>query len=126
MGIICIFYSAFAIAETNYICLPLKATGFKFNKYLKSWEASIFNIRDQKMLLKKTIKGWQWLRIGDKSGKNCGEINQYGYLFCSDTFGQLEFNMKSLRYVETYIRDYVNGDEDVDTPYIEIGSCSPI
>lgn len=125
-GIVCILHSTLALSETNYICLPDRSTGFKFNKYFKSWETTVFNTQHTKMLLKKTAKGWVWLKVGDKHGRNCSEM-KYGYLFCSDYFGQIEFNKNSLRYIETYIRGYVEGEDNgLNTPAVDIGTCSPL
>jgi hypothetical protein len=120
----CILLSTQACSE-SYLCIPDRATGFGFNKYQKSWVPLVFNV-EQKILLKKTDRGWEWSEFGSKYGKLCGEMNEFGGLRCDLFFGEVLFNKNSLRYLETYIAGYVSGEDNNDnTPSITIGRCTP-
>lgn len=124
-----VFYVSSVYAE-GYICIPDKATGFKFNKTDKSWHTATFNVKNDKYILSNGSGKWRWKVIGEKDhdfGK-CGDFNEYGYINC-DIFGsQITFNRKNLRYQSIYTVGYVSagiaGTEGGDTPYIEIGRCS--
>jgi hypothetical protein len=112
-------------SESSYICAADKATGFKFNTLKESWESGDFTTQSEKILLKKTDKRWEWVEFGREYGRDCGEINENGYLICSDIYGQFIFSKNTLRYTSTYIRGYVDGeDKEGNTPNLMIGKCT--
>lgn len=126
-----LFLTSFAYAE-GYICIPDKATGFKFNKADKSWNSTTFNVRNDKYVLSNSGGKWKWKPIGEKDYdlSKCSDFNEYGYMNCDSLGVQVTFNRKNLRYQSIYSVGYVSagiaGAEGGDTPYIEIGRCSPI
>ncbi len=123
------FYLSSVYAE-GYICIPDKATGFKFNKTDKSWYSTTFNVKNDKYILTNSSGKWKWKVVGEKDydfGK-CGDFSEYGYINCDILGTQITFNRKNLRYQSIYTVGYVSagiaGTEGGDTPYIEIGRCS--
>lgn len=122
-------YSSLAFSSKIYLCIPINSVGFTYTKENKKWLTSSFNVIDKKFILKKIKTGWEWRQFGDKNGELCHkEINKFGMLLCKLNFGELVFNSGELRYTQTYWSGYVHGDKDIffDTPFIEIGTCSPI
>ena len=123
-----IFSSTVACSQEAYICIPKSSTGFRYNKLTNNWEQTQFKVSEEKKIIRKTDRGWERRIFGEKSGDSCkGDFNEYGFLFCYWFGGQTKFNRKHLRYLETYEIGYIDGkDVDGNTPYIEIGTCSPL
>ena len=112
-------------SQTAYLCVPSKSTGFAFDG--RTWTNATFNIEKEKKLLKVNGNSSEWLDLGQQNGMLCGGFSANGVLSCNLVFGELWFNKKTLRYMETYLAGYVDGrDEKGNTPYITIGKCSPI
>jgi hypothetical protein len=113
------------LAETSYLCMPDEASGFRFNPYQKSWEPVIFKVAQEKILLKKSDRGWEWVKFGHKYGSLCKEMDKS--LQCDIYVGEVLLNRNTLRYIETYMIGYVNGSDNNDnTPFIAIGRCTPL
>ena len=134
---IALVYASAVIGQEAYICLPSVISGFHFKSSSGNWEQSRFRIGDKKKILKKTDNKWEWKAFGEKySFSTCGDstestptdgFNSAGFIFCDLLGGHLRMNKNSLRYIETYEIGYVDGKDNNDnTPYIEIGTCSPL
>src|SRR5438477_6773872 len=97
-----------ALAVESYVCIADQSTGHVFNHSTKSWQQTSFNITGKKYLLKGDGKIWTWGAFGETYVMKCMEINSAGYVFCSDGFGDVRFNRKTLRYQSVYFIGYVN------------------
>ena len=68
-------------------------------------------------------------RIGEKYAYACkkNSPNEYGMIFCDDIV-EFKINVNSLRYMKIYAVGYYGPDagNTSNTPYIEIGTCSPL
>lgn len=114
-------------SQSSYLCIATATTGFSYNNSSKEWLSTSFKTSDDKYILKKNREGWEWSLFGSKSGMQCGEINEYGWLVCSLWFGSLQFNKNNLRYLRTYDAGYVDGkNNNENTPLISIGKCTPL
>lgn len=119
--------SSIVSAQETYLCIPDGSPGISWKSNIKKWTPTSFNVEDQKFLLKKTSSGWAWSRFGDSYSDECGEILASGLLTCNILGGELRFNKKSLRYLETHMFGYVDGvDSNANTPFFNFGKCSPL
>ena len=125
-------FSLSAIGQTSYLCISDLSVGFSFNKGSQSWERANFNVKNEKFMLSINSSGeWRWKEFGKEgTGVFCGkQFSEHGYLRC-ESFTQVSFNRKNLRFQSYYPVGYVNkgivGNEGGDTPAITIGTCSPI
>ena len=140
--------------EDSFLCIADRSVGFVFDESNKSWKNAIFDIDDDKYIVRPASKDNDNLLMGAKYGVwefggsqiiasyLCQEsFTEAGWLNCGDSF---KMNRLSGRYIITYIGLYVastlrfeieNGelknvvrvpDTGGDTPYIEIGTCSKI
>jgi len=124
------------LGEERYICFPDHRTGFKYDASSKNWEQANFK-SDHKYIISKSDDKRFTFEVKE-TGKNfptfsCKEgFNEHGYLMCQG-IGEFKFNKKNGRYILTFSVGYYNvlpdtdfsTDEKSDTPYIEIGKCSP-
>ena len=114
-----------AVAQTSYLCVADKATGFYLNKSKNSWDATAFDTKDSKYLLYLKESKWEWKNFGEQFPfGTCKQINENGDVRC-DGFGTVLFSPKNLRYLLTYLPGYVfEHAQKSDTPYMEIGKCT--
>jgi hypothetical protein len=125
--VLAIFIPLCAYSQSSYLCIADATTGFRYDNNSKEWVKTSFKTADEKYILKKNQEGWEWLEFGSKTGMQCGEINEYGWLHCTLWVGSLKFNKNNLRYLRTYDAGYVDGKNNNDnTPVISIGKCSPL
>lgn len=134
--VFCLFFTNLAFSQEAYICMPSKKTGFVFNTSSKSWEQTNFKTSEEKKILKRNGKNWEWRIFGSKDDwGNCGgddfgqggDFNSAGFIFCSLVGGHMRMSKNSLRYIETYELGFVDGkDQTGNTPLIGIGTCSPL
>ena len=126
-----------AISQDAYICIPTARTGFSMNLSTKKWEQTRFRIDDDKKILKKNNDKWEWRKFGvNYSYSDCtsggdpnskGGFNSAGFMFCSTIAGNMRISKNTLRYIETFEYGYFDGKDNNDnTPFIEIGTCSPL
>jgi hypothetical protein len=118
-------------AEGDFLCVAGKSVGFEFNENSKEWDYAHFNVADKKYLVKKQSNGWQWIRFGEVGtlGIQCSEMDQAGYIICHDGPRNLTLFPKSLRFQIVSPDGYIGGFAAIGvdgTPYIEIGTCSPL
>jgi hypothetical protein len=61
------------------------------------------------------------------------DFSESGFLFCQGLGGEFRFNRRNGRFLNVYLLGYFNvvpgtnkiTDESSDTPFMEIGKCSP-
>jgi hypothetical protein len=122
----------------QYLCVPDHATGFSYNKVLKSWDVATFKTerkyiittrKDQAGFIVEEVGGGMPILGCDK------RFDGYGFLFCSGPLGfyDFKFNKRNGRYILIYSKGYTDvnlgfewsaTDQESDTPFIEIGKCS--
>ena len=133
-----VFITSFAFADEQYLCTADKASGFYFYKAAKSWQSTKFKA-DSKYTISKP-EGSKWAFVVRKV-KNFSPIatckdgfDEAGLLFCKGTGYDFRFNRNNGRYLAAYLLGYFNvlsgtndkADATSETPFIEIGTCSPI
>jgi len=119
---------------TSYLCIPDVSTGFKRNESDK-WVATRFDVQGQKFLLSKTAGKWQWQKFGERPIPNllseCGTFNEHGFIRCVVVGSQITFSKDTLRFMEFHPFGYVilniEAPKDYNlTPFITIGTCTPL
>jgi Na+-translocating ferredoxin:NAD+ oxidoreductase RnfG subunit len=137
LAAICVLLSGIAYTSEQYICTADKATGFSYNKSLKQWQSTHFKT-DTKYIISmsdnKSLAEFVVRKVGDSEPTiYCKDsFNEAGYLHCED-ITTFKFNRKNGRYISVNLLGYFNvipglnkiTDENSDTPYLEIGKCSP-
>ena len=133
-----IFFTSFALADEQYLCTAKSASGFYFNKSVKIWQRTKFEA-DSKYTISKP-EGSQWAFVVRKIENfspiaTCkDDFDEAGLLFCKGTGYDFRFNRNNGRYLSAYLLGYFTvlpgtndkTDATSDTPFIEIGTCSPI
>ncbi len=128
-----------ALAQ-QYLCVAEQAAGFSYDKATKEWKNATFKA-SSKYLISKADGTWgafQVTRIGDDSPFIfCkSDFNEASFLLCSAglaAIGDFNFNKTNGRYLYSSPFGYYNvlpeanniTDENSDTPFLEIGKCSP-
>ena len=135
MGLVIFAYSE-ASGEERYLCVPDNSTGFKYNKNSKTWEQANFSTNDKYIVTQSDDKrcAFKVTRFGDTSRISCCEqgFNESGCLHCEGMI-TFYFNKKNGTYLLPHVLGYFSvlpggffeTDEKSDTPYIQIGKCSP-
>ena len=112
--------------------------GLLLNKSAKIWQRTKFKADPKYTISKPKGSKWSFVvrKVGDFSPITvCKDgFDEAGLLFCKGTGYDFRFNRKSGRYLTAYLLGYFNvlpGTNDIadatsDTPFIEIGTCSPI
>jgi hypothetical protein len=137
-----------AIAEStkdnrSYLCISDAATGFSYDKNIKRWKPTHFNVDNEKFVIRRPTADeeqspfsddrvvWVWQKFGknDIDSYCYEEFNKYGFLKCDDIGYELSFNNITLRFQRIYpigyvVSKYFRNDEGANTPSITIGSCN--
>lgn len=143
LGVILIGFAVLGYGEVSgqekYLCVPDLATGFRYNKSSRGWEQANFKTDHKYIISKSDDKKSTYFKV-NKIGEiypwwGCAEgFNESGFLFCSGIGGEFKFNKKNGRYILANLIGYFvvlsdsplfPTDEKSDTPFIEIGKCSP-
>lgn len=111
----------------RWLCLPDETTGFKFNG--TRWaSAKLDSSRDRYLLAwKPEDKQYAWSSFGETLSIPCLGPSPGKTISC-DFYGVIliSFNVTHLRYSYFYTAGYVDGvDNEKNTPFVEIGKCSP-
>ena len=117
----------------QYLCTCEHITGFSYDKVTRSWQVTIFNDEKKYVIAEsKDKEGFYTLtKSGDSSPLCTAEsgFSKYGDLFFDCLISEFRFSRETGRYLNVYPIGYWNStkesDEISDTPYIEIGVCSP-
>jgi hypothetical protein len=133
-------------AQDAYLCISDSATGLSFDKATKKWDPTYLRagnkyvFRRIKPEEKQTFLpdlpqvAWELFPFG-KNGLYalCDEFDSSNWIFCqyggTNTY-DFQFNKNNSRFQLYYPYGYLytppNFDEGNDTPFIEIGTCSPL
>jgi hypothetical protein len=118
-------------AEGRYLCVADMATGFYFDSQSKIYKQTSFNVSGKKYIVQKSEAPDAVLeikRVGQKFA-DCYSQSDFhpegGLAIFKNLFFEFRVNKRTGRYIHTHMIGYVNGDSEDDTPYIEIGKCSP-
>ena len=114
----------------KWLCIADSATGFSYEK--GQWLPRKFNVENEKWILEKRIDArknnkskyflkkygkkfiWSSCKKGNHNWITCKKVNDF------------LMNTKTKRYIMTYKGSYAYGRDEIgDTPFIEIGKCSP-
>lgn len=126
---LCFMSVNYAMAET-YLCVASKATGFRFYSKTKNWENSNFNVEGVKYTIEKIDSSWRWRKFNAhvKEAFPCKKVILDSVMCVSPEFPifTFKFNIKTMRYIYSSVDGYDVGDTYDGTPYVEIGTCSPV
>ena len=132
------FVTSFAFADEHYLCTADSSNGFYFNKSAKIWQRTKFKADSKYTISKPEGSNWAFVvrKIRNFSPiATCKDgFDEAGLLFCKGTGYDFRFNRKNGRYLSAYLLGYFNvlpgtndlSDATSETPFIEIGTCSPI
>lgn len=117
------------VAVDAYVCVADFAMSLTFNERSKEWKTATLSIKDQKFWLKKKNGHWVWSKRGEEYQVECGTFNENGVMSCEVLLARLVVNRATLRFQVYDHPGYMTGDEtakSADTPYITLGTCSPL
>lgn len=142
---------AASIAQSNtvnasWLCVIDQSTGFAYSKNLRKWTTTNFSDRDKYLI--SPIPGnanykYKITKLGEEAVNGVtipqalckdGFSNNTPFLHCSGIYGTFSFNKQMGRIIHSSTMGYFNvatgtnniTDETSDTPFIEIGTCSPL
>ena len=134
--LVLLLVSSICSAE-QYICIAETSAGFNYSETSKKWESTRFNTEKKYIISESDSEYYarEVVRIGsDYPVASCVEgFNSHGYLLCSSSFHDFRFQKENGRYLISYFGGYYNvmpslneiTDSTSDTPFMEIGKCSP-
>jgi hypothetical protein len=128
----------------GYTCIEDMATGFAYENGV--WQQAHFKLEGKFIIRPATEfdqNSWMSIALGIPKAKwGVGKLGEKepiasceydfdtaGSLYCRASFYEFRMNRKSLRFLHAYLSGYWNstpGDEAGDTPFINIGKCSPM
>ena len=124
-----------AIAQfDSYLCIADQSTGFSFDKTTEQWSATNFNVSENKYIVRRIrirdpadsiFIDWQ----GEIPEIICEERINVRSLMCDESnHADFFFSAKTMRYMKVSSFGYLVPLDQVgdDTPFIEIGKCSPL
>lgn len=129
LGIFAICFLTANAAFANYLCVADARTGFLYNEKTKRWVSADFTVEGKRYILSSKDGQWRWGTFGEKSTDRCGTFDVHDQIGCGDMI-KVTFNKATMRYQRSYtavstIRPRGEAFSN-DTPFIEIGTCSPI
>ena len=127
-----------------WLCIAEHAIGFKYNKARKDWHAAIFDISNEKYVIRHQRAGdfdaetsdilkqpndemWSVETVGSPPAATCGYFNRANRLFCEGILSEFIFNRQTLRFQYYYKGEFLwppNEARNPDTPSIAIGRCT--
>jgi len=125
-----------AYAADFYICTADKSTGFIYKD--NEWQAANFDVNQNRYLVRKATEDdlhsnvpWLYGEIGQPVlAGECDEPFVTGLLNCRSAGQDFRMNTKTMRsqlyYWIGYVASNDTGVRPIDTPFIEIGRCSPL
>jgi len=133
-----------AVHAEGWICIADQATGFIYDAAAQKWKSTTFRVDSSRYLIRRPegrTSAWEVREFGNPSDvlasawcKN--ETNEAGFLFCGGLWRDFVFNAINNRYILTFQGSYITYNpmaqlevlrkDGGDTPYIEIGTCSPL
>ena len=149
----CLCAAGSAEAQSSFLCITDHATGFAFNKSSKQWSSVSFKAGDKYIVSKITPETgkpfdslkWYVRKFGEPALPQIGfplsgckeDFNDVGNLFC-DGWVRFYLSKRNLRFFMVshigYWSDWPDeltgknksSVEGANTPYMEIGKCSPL
>ena len=126
-----IVVSSLFAAEERFLCVAENATGFRYNLEKKVWETAKFSVENAKHLVretKTTFDKLEMITVGNKH-RECYSIDGFdeqgdAYFECTE-YVEFKMNKMTGRYLLVYMAGYIDGDSSDNTPFLEIGKCSP-
>ena len=132
-----LFFSPLKGNTEQYLCISELSTGFSYNETSKSWERTNFKAVGEYIISKSKdgIDKYKVTRLGKNVAflKCKDDFNKRGTLSCKAFVENLFFNKNNGRFIYIFPFGFINvlpeinkkTDETSDTPYMEIGKCSP-
>jgi hypothetical protein len=128
-----------ALAQDAYLCVTDGIAGFGYSQQTKQWVATTFPPSGRKYIFRRAKEGQKSLGIEYKWGLFLfGSDDPEPLTICQKDFDfdrincpgspSFSFNRKNLRYQNVSSIGYVTplGGDGANTPYMEIGKCSPL
>jgi hypothetical protein len=127
-----------AAAQNAYLCITDVSAGMVFDRDVGNWREATFKTGKKYVFRKtpaedpKTEGRWALFRFSQTSPwLVCPAYvspNEDRKVICQTSFDKFLFNKQSLRFQYYYDGSYVDpsGADDTDTPFINIGTCSPL
>ena len=119
-------------AEDRYLCVADMASGFYFDSSSKSYKQTHFDVRDNKYIVSKSELKYAELELRKVGQKAAVYLSPDGFspdgglaYFRNSFMGEFRVSKRTGRYIHVYMMGYVTGDSEGNTPFIEIGKCSP-
>lgn len=133
----------------QYLCIGDLATGFSFNESINQWQRSSFSVDDSRYVVSRDenssgdVNNYVVKRIGeDFILATCSnDFSEAGSMTCRNGFNTFNINRENGRFMHVFsfgywtvlsrnendpFQDFLGiYDEAANTPYIEIGKCSP-
>ena len=131
-----LFAAGPVVGADAYVCTADRSTGFIFKD--SEWQAVNFDVSQNRYLVRKATEDdthstspWIYGEFGQPIlGGQCDEPFVTGLMSCRSAGQDFRMNTKTMRYQLYYWIGYVISNESgihpSDTPYIEIGRCSPL
>jgi hypothetical protein len=124
----------YAAAQTGYLCIVEKATGFTRDKGTNNWSSTDFKVEDSRYLLLKKSESeteYEFKEFGKSEYKVMCSKN-LDSVKCDSALGNVSINLSSLRFQLYHPYGYVHSDPIKErrneslylTPYLGIGRCS--
>ncbi len=129
--------------KEQYLCIGEQMAGFGYDKNSKQWYSMKFS-NTSKYVISRTTRpndvSFQITEVGDSHPYGwCKEdFNSAGVLSCGMVMGDFTFNKNNGRFIRSSPFGYIDvgqvsyrdpekkiTDDKTDTPYMEIGKCSP-
>ena len=119
-------FSNLVIAQTNFLCVAEKSTGFQFNKSKNDWESVKF-IAESKFILKQTSSNLEVVKMGQALPPiQCPKLKPNSILDCSSRGEHFTFNPVGLKFTYYSSGGYAVPAIFPDSTIVEIGVCSPL
>jgi hypothetical protein len=140
LSILCFAPLASGAADTSYICAMDLQTGFAIGASSDEWQVAEFKATDKFVVTRSRLKdgAWEVKKIGDKEASYACKDNvakDKSVLVCSG-LGDFRMNQNNGRFLLVYPIGFwtdidgkdVSGTfkEGMNTPYMGIGTCSPL
>ncbi len=123
---IALTFSNIARAQEIYLCVSEATGGVSFDRNSQKWQGTALR-NNNKILINKKNNKWTMKGFDSSLENECTQPNEYGVMSCNKILGEFNFNIKTRRYISTYVAGYIDGSNNNDnTPAVEIGVCSKL
>lgn len=132
-----------ACAADSYLCVTQMVTGFVYDKDAGEWSSASFNANRRYVVSRARVDGFAWevVQVGEtRPSTLCkSDFTGAGNLSCEGSH-QFKMNRTNRRFLHAYLMGYWtdrSGEpgamgnpylfkEGENTPFVEIGTCSPL